>query len=451
MTDYLPSRSAERCQPDWRTDFSCVHHSAWSGTHSHCYRDGISRVPRLSRLRLGGCCLCRSISIVKTTGMGHATNNCAEQLPLLLTKLSVAMTCFRTLMLNCLTTHYADLWRECWDPAFHEIGWAKDDPRLDNDTLRDVSRPNGTAHCRCAPTTSAVRRSSKSTCSSPWRSASRSTSSAPSTASSSRSCARTSTTPSMTRTAASSSPQQGPTGRRLQPPEFERIKTMKSGTVERTVTDDTLPGARASASSSTQRHSTGATASRTTGPCGPSSPKRRHARSTHDPFGPSGAGASRRGRVPPHHVSDHQSILRRPIGRIAAHGRQPFQRTLSLSQAAVPIWRSLEDALAGIVPDGFVPHRHQERSWQRLRADTARSTIVATGTGSGKTECFLYPVLDYCHRHRGERGIKAIIVYPMNALATDQARPPRRCDPCESAAPRLRLGGAVRRWPRAGR
>ena len=78
--------------------------------------------------------------------------------------------------------------------------------------------------------------------------------------------------------------------------------------------------------------------------------------------------------------------------------------------------------LPGIVPDGFVPYRHQERSWQRLRADTARSTIVATGTGSGKTECFLYPVLDYCHRHRGERGIKAIIVYPMNALATDQAR-----------------------------
>ena len=50
--------------------------------------------------------------------------------------------------------------------------------------------------------------------------------------------------------------------------------------------------------------------------------------------------------------------------------------------------------------------------------------MVATGTGSGKTECFVYPVLDHCARARkaGEGGIKALVIYPMNALATDQAR-----------------------------
>lgn len=49
---------------------------------------------------------------------------------------------------------------------------------------------------------------------------------------------------------------------------------------------------------------------------------------------------------------------------------------------------------------------------------------MATGTGSGKTECFLYPVLDHCARARadGEQGIKALVIYPMNALALDQAR-----------------------------
>ncbi|MCD7854253.1 MAG: DEAD/DEAH box helicase [Clostridiales bacterium] len=47
---------------------------------------------------------------------------------------------------------------------------------------------------------------------------------------------------------------------------------------------------------------------------------------------------------------------------------------------------------------------------------------MATGTGSGKTECFLYPILEYCYRHRRERGIKALIIYPMNALASDQAK-----------------------------
>lgn len=34
---------------------------------------------------------------------------------------------------------------------------------------------------------------------------------------------------------------------------------------------------------------------------------------------------------------------------------------------------------------------------------------------------FLFPLLDHCWRHRGEPGIKAIILYPMNALASDQA------------------------------
>jgi DEAD/DEAH box helicase domain-containing protein len=75
-----------------------------------------------------------------------------------------------------------------------------------------------------------------------------------------------------------------------------------------------------------------------------------------------------------------------------------------------------------VVPDGFLPHRHQQQAWKRLSFPGAQSTLVATGTGSGKTECFLFPILDYCYQRRGEPGIKAIIVYPMNALATDQAR-----------------------------
>ena len=68
------------------------------------------------------------------------------------------------------------------------------------------------------------------------------------------------------------------------------------------------------------------------------------------------------------------------------------------------------------------PFAHQELAWQRLASDKqAANTVVATGTGSGKTECFLYPVLDHCKREAGP-GIKAIVIYPMNALATDQAK-----------------------------
>lgn len=71
----------------------------------------------------------------------------------------------------------------------------------------------------------------------------------------------------------------------------------------------------------------------------------------------------------------------------------------------------------------FVPHAHQARAFERLGGSNPRSTLIATGTGSGKTEAFLYPVLEHCRQQRaaGKRGIKAILVYPMNALATDQA------------------------------
>ena len=74
----------------------------------------------------------------------------------------------------------------------------------------------------------------------------------------------------------------------------------------------------------------------------------------------------------------------------------------------------------------FPPYAHQLRAWQRLSSREnhhPESTLVVTGTGSGKTECFLYPLLDHCAREYeagNKKGIKAIILYPMNALANSQ-------------------------------
>ncbi|MCP5557684.1 MAG: DEAD/DEAH box helicase [Verrucomicrobiaceae bacterium] len=70
----------------------------------------------------------------------------------------------------------------------------------------------------------------------------------------------------------------------------------------------------------------------------------------------------------------------------------------------------------------FPPYLHQQRAFERLRGEKAKPTLVATGTGSGKTECFLYPILEHCLSRPADRGIKAVIIYPMNALATDQAK-----------------------------
>jgi len=70
---------------------------------------------------------------VKSTGMGHANKNVLRQLPFPPTSASqIPGLRLRTLALNCLTTHYADLWSECWDEAFRQQRWAKDNPRLPN-------------------------------------------------------------------------------------------------------------------------------------------------------------------------------------------------------------------------------------------------------------------------------------------------------------------------------
>jgi ATP-dependent helicase YprA (DUF1998 family) len=69
---------------------------------------------------------------------------------------------------------------------------------------------------------------------------------------------------------------------------------------------------------------------------------------------------------------------------------------------------------------------HQERAIRKAVAG-GRNLVIATGTGSGKTECFLLPILNDLLREveRGtiERpGVRALLLYPMNALANDQVK-----------------------------
>lgn len=68
------------------------------------------------------------------------------------------------------------------------------------------------------------------------------------------------------------------------------------------------------------------------------------------------------------------------------------------------------------------PYRHQIQSWQAL-LDRKKSIVVTTGTGSGKTECFMLPVLQDIQRHSaGKEGVNAIFLYPLNALIASQRK-----------------------------
>ena len=110
------------------------------------------------------------------------------------------------------------------------------------------------------------------------------------------------------------------------------------------------------------------------------------------------------------------------------HGifKGPFVRLRLPYRPADPGWeRHLE------WKPGWTPYRHQAQAYERLSTlglhgpgARPRPTLVTTGTGSGKTEAFLHPILDHVLRAKkqGVTGTKAIILYPMNALADDQAR-----------------------------
>ncbi|GJE10075.1 DEAD/DEAH box helicase [Methylobacterium longum] len=75
-------------------------------------------------------------------------------------------------------------------------------------------------------------------------------------------------------------------------------------------------------------------------------------------------------------------------------------------------------------PRDLKPYRHQREAWALLSDPTPQSVLVTSGTGSGKTECFLVPLLHdlACEADRVGRlkGVRAIALYPLNALIASQ-------------------------------
>ena len=88
-------------------------------------------------LSLATCCSSAPFDFfIKSTGKGDFYESTARVLPLI--ELSVA-SILRTLALNCLSTHYADLWRECWDESFRSQHWAKQDLRLPSSFFNNLT------------------------------------------------------------------------------------------------------------------------------------------------------------------------------------------------------------------------------------------------------------------------------------------------------------------------
>tara|TARA_R100000501_G_C2631440_1_gene127645 strand:- start:30 stop:5750 length:5721 start_codon:yes stop_codon:yes gene_type:complete len=74
----------------------------------------------------------------------------------------------------------------------------------------------------------------------------------------------------------------------------------------------------------------------------------------------------------------------------------------------------------------YPAYAHQLETWELLRELTPQSVLVSSGTGSGKTECFLVPMLDDLIREATDvgplTGVRALMLYPLNALIASQEK-----------------------------
>lgn len=122
------------------------------------------------------------------------------------------------------------------------------------------------------------------------------------------------------------------------------------------------------------------------------------------------------------------AVMREPV----VEGAAPFEidgRTFadcsgSLLHPEVIRAISGPDAEPYRFPPEAQPYRHQIAAWEHLTSPEPRSVLVSSGTGSGKTECFLMPLLHdlACESERSGRlsGVRAIALYPLNALIASQ-------------------------------
>lgn len=130
---------------------------------------------------------------------------------------------------------------------------------------------------------------------------------------------------------------------------------------------------------------------------------------------------------------DREPLLAEPVFQ-STFGWEPSTDETWRSAINKDVWNKLEKIRekkaieAGKTFRPFVPFKHQAESWKTLAE--GKSIVVTSGTGSGKTECFMYPVLSDLYEQGRTNAIEAIFLYPLNALMEDQKK--RLSEYCEA-------------------
>nr|MBA3920694.1 DEAD/DEAH box helicase [Nostocaceae cyanobacterium] len=128
----------------------------------------------------------------------------------------------------------------------------------------------------------------------------------------------------------------------------------------------------------------------------------------------------------PHLRYGFKQLLEQP-GNLWQHpyleGSQPYNSSLSINDL-VNQGVLHPDMTTLFTPSSRRLYEHQEKAIRAV-VEQHQNIVVATGTGSGKTECFLTPMLDMLLKEGDNlslAGVRILILYPMNALVNDQVK-----------------------------
>lgn len=123
--------------------------------------------------------------------------------------------------------------------------------------------------------------------------------------------------------------------------------------------------------------------------------------------------------------SEHTNIAREPYIETSASYKK-IANGIKMSQN---IELEIKESLLKLVAEGLGvfadPFEHQVQALEYFLS--GKDLFVSTGTGSGKTECFLWPIIAKCFAEAKNRpqdfrkdAVRTLIIYPMNALVSDQ-------------------------------
>lgn len=122
-----------------------------------------------------------------------------------------------------------------------------------------------------------------------------------------------------------------------------------------------------------------------------------------------------------HALREPEKFIKGPI----LEATPPFKKSASVEDLIMI--GKLSNKFRELQTDKFPLDRplylHQQKAIEKI-ISKHRNAVVSTGTGSGKTETFLVPILNHLFQEKQNNtlfpGVRALLLYPMNALANDQ-------------------------------